>query len=273
MGPPNTRRRDKRCEYHKDHGHDTDSCYALKDHLEELEQDDQLAQHVRKNNPSNTVALRPDSPPLDVIHMIYSLPSSAEVHAIQLQPSLHNPITPAKLPHETERISFDDTDLVGVTLPHADLLVVELRVNRFTVERVLINQGGTSEIMYYKTFVKLGFTNSDLLSTDYPLFGFNANPESQLGRTWLHTIQAVPNTYHQLLCFPIEYGIEQIWDSQKSTQACYLVTAAKRPKELEVNLIEVPDRGASRTLGKSPAKRQLKTWIGSKSMGILTSSS
>ncbi|XP_028070444.1 uncharacterized protein LOC114272929 [Camellia sinensis] len=139
IGPPNTKRRDKRYEYHKDHGHDTDSCYALKDHLEELVQDGRLAQHVRKNNPSNAVAIRPDSSPLGVIHMIYNLPSSTEIQIIQLQPSLHRLITPAKRPHETGRISFDNTDLVGVTLPHADPLVIELRVNKFTIERVLID--------------------------------------------------------------------------------------------------------------------------------------
>ncbi|XP_028096701.1 uncharacterized protein LOC114296595 [Camellia sinensis] len=45
-GPPDARRQDKRCEYHKDHGHDTDSCYSLKDHLEELVQDSRLTQYV-----------------------------------------------------------------------------------------------------------------------------------------------------------------------------------------------------------------------------------
>ncbi|XP_028091341.1 uncharacterized protein LOC114291675 [Camellia sinensis] len=139
VGPPDTRRRDKRCEYHKDHGHDTDNCYALKDRLEKLVQDCWQAQHVRKNNPSNTVALRPDSTPLSVIEMIYSLPLSAEIQTIQLQPSLQRPITLAKRPHEIGRISFDDTDLVGVTLPHVDPLVIELCVNRFTIERVLID--------------------------------------------------------------------------------------------------------------------------------------
>ncbi|XP_028055741.1 uncharacterized protein LOC114259919 [Camellia sinensis] len=176
--------------------------------------------------------------------MIYYLSPSAEVHKIQLQPSLPKPFTPAKRPHETRRISFDDTNLNGVTLPHADPLIVELRVNEFTVERVLINQGSTLEIMHYKTFVKLNFTDSDLLSADY--LGFNANPEYPLGkitlpvrartrsvdieflviklpsphnlimgRTWLHTIQVVPSTYHQLLRFLIEYDIEHIQGSQK----------------------------------------------------------
>ncbi|XP_028091259.1 uncharacterized protein LOC114291603 [Camellia sinensis] len=137
--PPNTRRRYKRCECDKDHGHDIDNCYALKDHLEKLVQDGWLAQHIQKNNPSNTVALRPDSTPLSVIDMIYSVPLSTEIQTIQLQPSLQRPITPAKRPHEIGRISFDDTNLVGVTLPHIDPLVIELCVNRFTIERVLID--------------------------------------------------------------------------------------------------------------------------------------
>ncbi|XP_028086960.1 uncharacterized protein LOC114287716 [Camellia sinensis] len=246
-GAPDARRQDKRCEYHIGHGHDTDSCFSLRDHLEELVQDGRLTQYVRKTNSTNTVALRPESPLLGVIHMIYSLPAPPEVHTIQLPSSTHSSMTLAKRPHDTGRISFNDSDLVRVTHPYTDPLVIELRVNRFTIERVLIYRGSTSEIMYYKTFFKLGFTDSDLSPADYPLFGFNANREYSLGkitlpvrvgtrsldveflvvklhwtynlimdRAWLHTMQAVPRTYHQLLRFPTEYGIEQIRSSQKS---------------------------------------------------------
>ncbi|XP_028063472.1 uncharacterized protein LOC114266745 [Camellia sinensis] len=233
IGRLDTRRRDRRCEYHKDHGHNTDSYYTLNDHLEKLVQDSRLTQHIRKNNPPNTVALWPDSPPLGVIHMIYIMLPPTQVHTIQLQPSPSQPFTPAKRPHETGKISFDDTDLEGVTLPQDDALVVELRIHRFVVERVLIDQGSTLEIIYYKTFLKLSFTDSDLFAY-YPLFGFNANPEYPLGkitllvcastmsvdveflvvklsspynlimeRSWLHAMQAVPSTYHQLLHFPM----------------------------------------------------------------------
>ncbi|XP_028083155.1 uncharacterized protein LOC114284461 [Camellia sinensis] len=284
-GPPDARRQDKRCEYHKDHGHDTDSCYALKDHLEELVQDGRLTQHVRKNNSTNTVALRPESPPLGVIHMIYSMPTSPEVHTVQLPSSPHSPITPAKRPYDTGRISFDDSDLIGVTHPHIDPLIIELHVNRFTIERVLIDQGSTSEIMYYKTFIKLGFTDLDLSPTDYPLFGFNVNSEYPLGkitlpvradtksvdveflvvtllspynlimsRTWLYTMQPVPSTYHQLLRFLTKYSIEQIRGSQKSAQACYLL-ATKRPRELEVHSIEVLDRESLEDIGRIPSEK------------------
>ena len=118
VGPPDTRRRDRQCEYHEDHDHDTESCYALKDHLEELVQDGRLQQYVRKGNLTKAIALRQDSPPLGVIHMIYSLPMSFAVHTIQSHPYPQNQLTPAKRPHEATRITFDDSDLAEVALPH-----------------------------------------------------------------------------------------------------------------------------------------------------------
>ncbi|XP_028118355.1 uncharacterized protein LOC114315911 [Camellia sinensis] len=292
---PDLRRQDRWREYHKDHGHDIDNCFSLKDHLEEMVQDDRLMQYVQKSNSTNTVALWQESPPLGVIHMMYSLLALPEVHTIQLLSSTHGPITPTKRPHNTRQISFDDTDLVGVVHPHTNPLVIELRVNRFTVEHVLIDQGSTSEIMYYQTFVKLGFTDSDLSTADYLLFGFNANPEYPLGkitlpvragtrsvdieflvvklpspynlimdRTWLHAMQAVPSTYHQLLHFPTEYGIKQIRGSQKSGQACYLLPT-KKPRELEVHSIEVPDCESLKDIGRIPSDKATEAlhWVDS----------
>ncbi|XP_028108650.1 uncharacterized protein LOC114307440 [Camellia sinensis] len=174
--------------------------------------------------------------------MIYDLLTPLTVHAIQ---ALQKQRTPSKQPHEAPSIIFNDFDLIGVTLPYSDPLVIELHVNRFVVECVFIDQGSTFEVMYYETFVKLGFNQSDLSPAPHPLFSFNANPEYPLGkitppvqansrtmdvvflviklplpyniimgRTWLHAIQAVPSTYHQLLRFPTQHGIERIRGSR-----------------------------------------------------------
>ena len=53
-------------------------------------------------------------------------------------------------------------------------------------------------------------------------------------------MQAVPSTYHQLLRFPTERGIEQIRGSQKS----------ETPREPEVNSIEVLDRESLDDIGQ-----------------------
>ncbi|XP_028069015.1 uncharacterized protein LOC114271600 [Camellia sinensis] len=241
VSPPDTRRRDKRCEYHKDHGHETESCYALKDHLEELVQDGWLQQYIRKGNPTKALALRQDSPPLGVIHMIYSQPAPLTVHTNQSHPVPREQHTPTKQPKKAPSIAFNDSDLVGMTISHIDPLIIRLCVNQFTIERILVDPGSTSKVMYYETLIKLGINESDLSLAPYPLFGFNMNPEYPLGkitlpvragsrivkveflvvklpslynvimgRTWLHIMQAVPSTYHQLMRFPTARGVEEI---------------------------------------------------------------
>ncbi|XP_028102190.1 uncharacterized protein LOC114301426 [Camellia sinensis] len=182
VGPLDTRRRDKRCEYHKDHGHETESCYALKDHLEELVQDGQLQQYVRKGNPTKALALRQDSLPLGVIHMIYSLPAPLTVHTNQSHPVPRGQHTPTKRPKKALSIAFNDYDLVGMTISHIDPLIIRLRINQFTIERILVDPRSTSEVLYYETLIKLGFNKSDLSLGPYPLFGFNMNPKYLLGK-------------------------------------------------------------------------------------------
>ena len=122
--PPDMRRRDKRCEYHKDHGHETESCYALKDHLEELVQNGRLQQYVRKGKPTKALALRQDSPPLGVIHVIYSLPAPPTVHTIQSHPIPQEQRILTKWPKEAPTIAFNDSDLSGTTASHIDPLVI-----------------------------------------------------------------------------------------------------------------------------------------------------
>ncbi|XP_028065577.1 uncharacterized protein LOC114268587 [Camellia sinensis] len=178
VAPPDSTRRDRRCKYREDH--DRDSSCAMKD-LQELVRDVQ-PQHHAQTCATRPIVLRRESPPLAVIHMIYSLPTPSAVHTIQTHPASQKQLTPVKRPHEAPSITFDNSDRIGITVPHIDPLVIELCVNRFTIERVLIDQGSTSEVMYYKTFIKLGLNESNLSPAPYPLFSFNANPEYPLGK-------------------------------------------------------------------------------------------
>ena len=70
-------------------------------------------------------------------------------------------------------------------------------------------------------------------------------------------MEAVLSTYHQLLCFLTERGIEQIRGTQKLAQACYLL-AGKTPKELQVNSIEVLDRESLDNVGQLPSEKAME---------------
>ena len=73
-------------------------------------------------------------------------------------------------------ISFSDEDLEGITTPHNDALVIMLNLNNFEIERILVDQGSSTDILYFKAFKKMGLTESDLKEVRFPLIGFSAEP-------------------------------------------------------------------------------------------------
>ncbi|XP_028090068.1 uncharacterized protein LOC114290389 [Camellia sinensis] len=143
---------------------------------------------------------------------------------------------------EKNVLNFSSRDLKRIQTPHNDALVVTLRVRDFDVKRILIDQGSSVEIMYYDAFKQLKLRDTDLAPATSPLVGFNSQPEWPmgkmilpvkagsvvkqvefwvlkmpstynliLGREWLHIMQAVVSTYHQVMRSPSATGeIEEI---------------------------------------------------------------
>ncbi|XP_058181303.1 uncharacterized protein LOC131299740 [Rhododendron vialii] len=129
-------------------------------------------------------------------------------------------------------ITFTERDLEHVQTPHSDALVVTIQIGVHDVKRVLIDQGSSAEVMYYDLFKKLDLPKLALQPAEIPLIGFNGAsvwplgriflpvvvgsktlsvkfivvnvPSSYnaiLGRTWLHGMQAIASTYHQIVRF------------------------------------------------------------------------
>ncbi|XP_028113888.1 uncharacterized protein LOC114311918 [Camellia sinensis] len=139
-------------------------------------------------------------------------------------------------------ISFSSKDLERIQTPHNDALVVTMCVKDFDINRILIDQGSSVQIMYYDAFKQLKLEDKDLAPATSPLVRFNSQLEWPLGKIifsvktgsvikqaefwalkvssiynlilgkgWLHTMQAVASTYHQVMCFPFMFGmIEEV---------------------------------------------------------------
>ena len=69
-------------------------------------------------------------------------------------------------------LSFSDEDKVGTIQPHDDALVVTLRIGRYNVKRVLVDQGSGVEIMYPNLYKGLNLKPEDLTGYDSPLLVF-----------------------------------------------------------------------------------------------------
>ncbi|XP_058217397.1 uncharacterized protein LOC131328472 [Rhododendron vialii] len=137
---------------------------------------------------------------------------------------------PEELPKWT--ITFTECDLELVQTPHSDALVLTVQIGVHDVKRVLIDQGSSAEVMYYDLLKKLDLLESALQHAEVPLIGFNGAPVWPLGqiflpvtvglktlsiefivinvpspynaildRTWLHGMQAIASTYHQVVRF------------------------------------------------------------------------
>ena len=70
-------------------------------------------------------------------------------------------------------LSFLDEDKVGTIQPHDDALVVTLRIGRYDVKRVLVDQGSGVEIMYPDLYKGLNLKREDLTGYDSPLLDFD----------------------------------------------------------------------------------------------------
>ena len=70
-------------------------------------------------------------------------------------------------------LSFSDEDKVGTIQPHDGALMVTLRIRRYDVKKVLVDQGSGAEIMYHDLYKGLNLRPEDLTAYDSPLVSFD----------------------------------------------------------------------------------------------------
>ena len=130
-------------------------------------------------------------------------------------------------------LGFSDEDMVGIIQPHEDALVVTLRIGRYNVRRVMVDQGSIVDVMYLDLYKGLGLKPEDLTTYNSPLVGFEGrlvtpkglirlpvqagtdvvevdfivvdifSPYTAImGRPWLHTLKAVSSTLRQKVKYP-----------------------------------------------------------------------
>ncbi|KAL0400335.1 UNVERIFIED_CONTAM: hypothetical protein Sradi_2376800 [Sesamum radiatum] len=53
------KRSSKYCQFHRDHGHNTEDCFHLKDEIEQLIQQGYLEEYIERDNPPREGSMRP----------------------------------------------------------------------------------------------------------------------------------------------------------------------------------------------------------------------
>ncbi|RVW83026.1 hypothetical protein CK203_042506 [Vitis vinifera] len=210
---PSTRDRSRRCAFHKDHGHTTETCRAFQFLVERLIKAGHLKQYLRTDTgvgtfPSTTTLepLGSQLPPRPLSNYINGGPSDEEYDSRRKRQKLLraasireriNSIRPG-LTGEGPRpidgtIIFPAVDPTRTLQPHRDALILSLEIEDFDVRRILVDPGSSVDLVQASVVGHMGHSLAGLENPGRILSGFNGSSTTSLGDIIL-PVQAGPVT-------------------------------------------------------------------------------
>ena len=85
-------------------------------------------------------------------------------------------------------ISFTDEDAERIHHPHDDAIVITLLITDYTTRRVLINNGSSTDILYYPAFQQMRLGRDQLRPVCSPLIGFGGMKVQPVGTITLPVV-------------------------------------------------------------------------------------
>ncbi|XP_017428604.2 uncharacterized protein LOC108336643 [Vigna angularis] len=208
--------------YHKNMGHTTEECVTLKDKIEELIRARQLKKYVRVDRPL-TPAERPsprqayrhnrsknnrtdpprserrrsksrsrsrDRPLRGHINTISGgftgggSSSSAQKRHVRALQSVHSVDKPRRT---MPPITFSDDDFHAPDPDQDDPMVITAEIARYGVSEVLVDQGSSVNILYWKTFQQMDISEDLIVSYNGKIVGFAGERVDTRGYVELRT--------------------------------------------------------------------------------------
>ncbi|XP_065637353.1 uncharacterized protein LOC136070821 [Quercus suber] len=182
-------------QYHQDHGHATEDCRSLWDHLDQLVREGKLRHLLHhssgRGSQMNSEPQRNDSskPSLRTINIIFAAPRRTVSWPSKVMSVARLPTgdfgRDSKRPRPVIQpvLGFLEEDKIGIIQPHDDALVVTLRIGGYDVKRVMVDQGSAVEIMYPDLYRRLNLKPDDLTPYYSPLVSFEGRivtPKGQI---------------------------------------------------------------------------------------------
>lgn len=153
-----------------------------------------------------------------------------------------------------DTITFPPKNANGVLQPYEDALILTLRITGFDVRRVLIDSGSSTNLLQILPYKKMELSSSALENPRWILSRFNGATTTSLrnvilviqaglvtmnvqfsmvedlspfnaimGHAWLHNMNVIPSTYHQMVSYLIKDSQIDFFGSQLAAHQCYQV--------------------------------------------------
>ena len=162
---------------------------------------------------------------------------------------------------DEQAITFTDEDIERIHHPHDDAIVITLLIADYTTKNVLVDNGSSTDILYYLAFQQMRFGWDQLRPVNSPLVSFggikvqpvgtvtlpvvvgsylqlvtrdvnflvidrSSSYNAIIGRLTLISWKAVTSTYHLSIKFLTEHRVGQVQGDQLVARECYLAMLA-----------------------------------------------
>ncbi|XP_075644957.1 uncharacterized protein LOC142615940 [Castanea sativa] len=163
-GDLNKRNKNKYCRFHRDHGHDTDECYDLKQYVENLIRQGKLRNFLGRDHKDEKLKGKveePSRPPLREIRvtvggtLVGQSSKSRKTYLEVVQNVQLSRRPPRTKGVDKQAITFTDEDARRVHHPHDDAIVVTLLIADYTTRKMLIDNGSLANILYCPAFQQM----------------------------------------------------------------------------------------------------------------------
>ncbi|XP_030969633.1 uncharacterized protein LOC115989899 [Quercus lobata] len=210
-GDPNKRNKNKYCRFHRDHGHDTDECYDLKQQIENLIRQGKLKHFVGRDRTDEKLKGKIEEssrPPLGEIRIIVGgnpmgqSSKSKKTYLKVVQNVQLSGRTPRTRSMDEPTISFTDEDAERIHHPHDDAIVITLLIADYTTRRVLVDNGSSADILYYPAFQQMRLGRDQLRPVCSPLIGFGGMKVQPVGTI---TLPVVVGSYPQQITKEVNF--------------------------------------------------------------------
>ena len=192
---PDQRNKSLRCNYHRDHGHETNHCQSLKFLVEKLIRAGHLRRYLRE--PINGVAAAPTtdmvivdiehaSRPRQAINFILGGPADSQYKSKKHKrkmlraASIRAKVNTVRAQEIITVVQSVDNPIslplikpTRVITPHYDALVLTVGINNFDVHRVLIDPGSVADLRHLPALKKMRVLLDCLSSAGRVLSRFN----------------------------------------------------------------------------------------------------
>ncbi|GMN25884.1 hypothetical protein TIFTF001_040784 [Ficus carica] len=160
-------------------------------------------------------------------------------------------------------ISLHEKKATKLCRSHDVALVITLLIANCQVGRILVDNGSSADILFLTALKEMDISKSQIEKAAMTLVGFNGKSTQVVGKIqlhvfvggenklttffvmdsasiyiiilshqWIHSLKAVPSTYHQVISFSTKRGIREINGNQVAARGCYLSALKLKSNEL-----------------------------------------